>query len=169
MVRLPVAFSAFALLVPLAAVGACTNSHQNADAGANSEAGADADMVCSDLVAPPVVVHVQETSGYDVCDATVSMSAGGASFPFDCSGCPDAGTAADAGSDGGDAGPMVSKAGTCDYSVHNFRPPTALYTISVVAPGYKPTALTTQVTRVDTGTCTRDFADSPLIVVLSPN
>jgi hypothetical protein len=169
MARLSVTISVIALGLPLIAVEACTSSHDEADAGTSSEAGADVDIICSDIEVSPVFVHVQETSGYDVCNATVSMSAGAAVYPFDCMGCPDAGPPADAGSDGGDAGRMVSKAGTCTYSVHNFRPPTALYTISVVAPGYKPSSLAAQVTRMDTGTCTRDFSDSPFIVVLSPN
>ncbi len=169
MARLSVATGVVALVLSLIAVEACTSSHDDSDASTSSEAGADVDIICSDIEVSPVFVHVQETSGYDVCNATVSMSLGAASYPFDCTGCPDAGASPDAGSDGGDAGRMVSKAGTCNYSVHNFRPPTALYTISVVAPGYKPSSLTAQVTRMDTGTCTRDFSDSPFIVVLSPN
>jgi hypothetical protein len=153
----------------ITALAACASTHADSDAGGKPEAGADADMICSDLEASPVTVHVQETGGYDVCNATVSMRADAGAFPFDCSGCPDAGTAPDATSDGGDAGRMIFTAGTCNYSVHDFRPPTGLYTISVVAPGYQPTSITTQVTQMTSGPCTVDFGEGPLIVVLSAN
>jgi hypothetical protein len=110
-----------------------TSSFQGAhDAGGDGDAAPEtstATDACPILVSTLVVVVTDAASGVDVCFATVTASSGASTIPLAMQGTP----------------------ASCAYSAGQIAIPPGTYTVSVIAPGYEPAALTGIV--VSSGPC----------------